>query len=274
VLKCTSTSSCMQCMSADAPRVQGGEKQVPVTYILQQYNQPKAVHKLPDEERSILSPREIGRMKEVQHERAREEQRRRREYMKLREEEARTPEPIVPTLAPDPPLPPVFDPLQDTYRYRYNENQAGWIVRPFVDSNGPDRSDGINGGQAERQGIVRLPKQFIGGSPSRVLFQVRPPRVRLAAARPVHISCASHARTSREHLACGPRAPPAHISRACHARPACNSRARLLRTSHALVTRSPRAPPARTSLTPPAPRAPHTRRCAVGEGQGEHGARV
>lgn len=150
----------------------GGEKQVPVTYVLQQHNQAKSVHKLPDEERAILSAGEIARMKESKHELAREEQRKRREYMKMREEEARSPEPIVPTLAPDPPLPPVFDALQDTYRYRYNENQAGWIVRPFVDSNGPDRSDGINGGQAERHGTLRLPSQFIGGAPSRVLFQV------------------------------------------------------------------------------------------------------
>jgi hypothetical protein len=150
----------------------GGEKQVPVTYILQQYNQAKQVHKLPDEERAILSAREIARMKETKHEQAREEQRKRREYMKMREEESRSPEPIVPTLAPDPPLPPVFDALQDTYRYRYNENQAGWIVRPFVDSNGPDRSDGINGGQAERHGTLRLPHQYMGGALSRVLFQV------------------------------------------------------------------------------------------------------
>lgn len=150
----------------------GGEKQVPIPYVLQQFNQPKAVHKLPDEERAILSAGEIARMKDSKHEMAREEQRKRREYMKMREEEARSPEPIVPTLAPDPPLPPVFDALQDTYRYRYNENQAGWIVRPFVDSNGPDRSDGINGGQAERHGTLRLPNQYIGGAPSRVLFQV------------------------------------------------------------------------------------------------------
>lgn len=148
-----------------------GEKAVPVTYILQQYNQAKAVHKLPDEERTILTPGEIRALKEEQHEQAREEQRRRREYMKLREEEARNPEPIVPTLAPDPPLPPVFEAQQHTYRYRYNENQAGWIARPFVDSNGPDRSDGINGGQAERSGTLRLPQQYIGGAPARVLFQ-------------------------------------------------------------------------------------------------------
>ncbi|NJR42411.1 MAG: hypothetical protein HC767_06845 [Akkermansiaceae bacterium] len=160
----------------------GGEKQVPVTYILQQYNQAKAVHKLPDEERAILSAGEIARMKEAKHEQAREEQRKRREYMKMREEEARSPEPIVPTLErPDPPLPPVFDALQDTYRYRYNENQAGWIVRPFVDSNGPDRSDGINGGQAERHGTLRLPNQYIGGAPSRVLFQVLLPTTNACA---------------------------------------------------------------------------------------------
>lgn len=146
---------------------------MPVTYILQQFNQPKSVHKLPDEERAILSSGEIARMKETKHEQAREEQRKRREYMKMREEEARSPEPIVPTLAPDPPLPPVFDALQSTYLYRYNENQAGWIARPFLDSNGPDRSDGINGGQAERTGTLRLPSQYIGGAPSRVMLQAR-----------------------------------------------------------------------------------------------------
>ena len=150
------------------------EKQVPVTYILQQFNQAKSVHKLPDEERAILSAGEIARMKETKHEQAREEPRKRREYMKMREEEARSPEPIVPTLAPDPPLPPVFDALQSTYLYRYNENQAGWIARPFLDSNGPDRSDGINGGQAERTGTLRLPSQYIGGAPSRVMLQARP----------------------------------------------------------------------------------------------------
>jgi hypothetical protein len=151
----------------------GNERNVPVTYILQQYNQPKGVHKLPDEERAILTPAEISKMKEGSHEQAREEQRRRREYMKLREDETRNPEPIVPTLAPEPPLPPVFEAQQHTYRYRYNENQAGWIARPFVDSNGPDRSDGINGGQAERQSTLRAPNQYIGGAPARILVQVR-----------------------------------------------------------------------------------------------------
>ena len=52
------------------------------------------------------------------------------------------------------------------------EAATGWISRPFVDANGPDRSDGINGAQSEKSLVVRLPNRHIGGAPTRVFTQL------------------------------------------------------------------------------------------------------
>jgi len=52
------------------------------------------------------------------------------------------------------------------------EAATGWISRPFVDANGPDRSDGINGAQSEKQLVLRVPGRHIGGAPTRVFTQL------------------------------------------------------------------------------------------------------
>jgi hypothetical protein len=52
------------------------------------------------------------------------------------------------------------------------ESQTGWVARPFVDANGPDRSDGINGAQSEKTIVVRVPGRHIGGAPTRFFTQL------------------------------------------------------------------------------------------------------
>lgn len=51
---------------------------------------------------------------------------------------------------------------------------GGWQVRPYLDSNGPDKSDGINGGQSTRELHLKPPGQHTGGLEATVLVQVRP----------------------------------------------------------------------------------------------------
>jgi hypothetical protein len=151
--------------------VQGGGS-VPVSYLLQVNNAPKVPHKYDIEERELLSLSEIQNLKQTDNTAAREASRHRSEFIKTRQSEALHPEPLVPMQAPDPPLAPTMNALEPFYRYRYNENHQGWVSRPFVDTNGPDKSDGISGGQSERSYTLRPPKKFVGGVVGRLFLQV------------------------------------------------------------------------------------------------------
>lgn len=95
---------------------QNMQDNVPIAFILQNQNVPKLPLKLAAEERSIWTPAEIERYKHIDNDAAREELRRRNEFILEAKEAAERPEPIVPTPAPDPPLPPKFDALDHSYR--------------------------------------------------------------------------------------------------------------------------------------------------------------
>ena len=56
--------------------------------------------------------------------------RKRREFLKLKREEAKQDEGVqVAIPAPDPPLPPNFDADTNTHRYRFLEAPGGWLAR-------------------------------------------------------------------------------------------------------------------------------------------------
>jgi hypothetical protein len=60
--------------------------------------------------------------------------RKRRDFLKMRREEAKHEEGTqVAIPAPDPPLPPSFDPDVNSHRYRFMEQPGGWLARsePF-----------------------------------------------------------------------------------------------------------------------------------------------
>ena len=49
------------------------------------------------------------------------------------------------------------------------------MMRPFVDANGLDCSDGINGSQASRQWRLLVPGHFDGGVWAQTIMQARSP---------------------------------------------------------------------------------------------------
>lgn len=56
--------------------------------------------------------------------------RKRREFLKLKREEAKSEEGVqVAIPAPDPPLPPSFDADVNAHRYRFLEQPGGWLAR-------------------------------------------------------------------------------------------------------------------------------------------------
>ena len=96
---------------------QGGHKVPPITYLLQNLNHSKPPQKFQEDERAIFSEPEIRALKATDNEAAREEQRKRREFIKLRQDEAKVGgEAAVAIPAPDPPLPPTFDSASNNYR--------------------------------------------------------------------------------------------------------------------------------------------------------------
>ena len=75
----------------------------------------------------------------------------------------------IPIPAPEPPLPPRFDAVDNLHKYTYLERNGGWLSRPLMDTHGADRDDGIEGFSVERSTIIRtgLSKRarVVGGLP-------------------------------------------------------------------------------------------------------------
>lgn len=64
------------------------------------------------------------------HVHAAEQMRKRREFLKLRREEAKADDGAQVSIpAPDPPLPPTFDADVSGHRYRFLEQPGGWLAR-------------------------------------------------------------------------------------------------------------------------------------------------
>ena len=64
------------------------------------------------------------------HVHAAEQMRKRREFLKLRREEAKADDGAQVSIpAPDPPLPPTFDADVSAHRYRFLEQPGGWLAR-------------------------------------------------------------------------------------------------------------------------------------------------
>lgn len=152
----------------------GGYKLPPLPYVLQQLMTPRTPRKAPEDERDIKSEREIESLGEAQR---KEETRKRREFIKLKAEEAKMTEEDagnVAITAPEPPLPPSFDPSETVlHRYRYLESNSGWIVRPILQQQTVDHDDGIDGVALERSLMTRSRGQFLGGVPTFVMAQVQ-----------------------------------------------------------------------------------------------------
>ena len=147
----------------------GGAKMPPLPYLLQQLMAARQPRKAPEDEREIRSERELDRMDDDSSAK-KEAVIKRKEFIRQRAEEARQAAEgagsDASVLAPEPPLPPSFDPTETVlHRYRYIENQAGWIMRPQVQQQTVDHDDGIEGVIVERNMMLRPRGQHVGGVP-------------------------------------------------------------------------------------------------------------
>lgn len=147
------------------------QKLPPIPYLLSNFIGTKHPRKAPEDEREIKRDDELG---ELALEQRKEEVRKKREFLRQRAEEARQEEGSsqVAVPAPDPALAPSFDPDCNTHRYRFLESAGGWIARPFVESQGLDHDDGIDGFSVERSAMLRSKGQHLGGVPAFVMAQL------------------------------------------------------------------------------------------------------
>eukprot|EP00746_Dinoflagellata_sp_MGD_P157838 gnl/MRDRNA2_/MRDRNA2_86329_c0_seq1.p1 gnl/MRDRNA2_/MRDRNA2_86329_c0~~gnl/MRDRNA2_/MRDRNA2_86329_c0_seq1.p1 ORF type:complete len:822 (+),score=18.39 gnl/MRDRNA2_/MRDRNA2_86329_c0_seq1:18-2483(+) len=140
----------------------------PLPNLLQQLMAPHEPRKAPDEERDIKSEKDIAKMKDQPLERKKAVMAR-KNYIRQKAEESLSPSARLHTFAPAPelPLPGSFENTEiNLHRYRYEENQAGWITRPQVNFQANEHSDGLEGVVTERLWMLRPPGKYIGGLPS------------------------------------------------------------------------------------------------------------
>ncbi|KAK9820840.1 hypothetical protein WJX81_004481 [Elliptochloris bilobata] len=146
-----------------------GQRLPPIPHLLSVMVQPKAPRRFPDDEADIKRDDQIARL--ATDEERRKEIRKRREFLKAKREEAKQAADDgqnaiqVSIPAPDPPLPPSFDADTHTHRYRFLEQPGGWLARPFVEANGLDHDDGIDGVTTEKSSVLRRKGQLLGGMP-------------------------------------------------------------------------------------------------------------
>ncbi|CAL5224470.1 g7162 [Coccomyxa viridis] len=149
-----------------------GQRLPPIPHLLSVMVQPKQPRKYPEEERDIMLEDEIASL--PTEEERRREMRKRREFLKMKREEAKQEEGAqVAIPAPDPPLPPTFDADINSHRYRFLEAPGGWLARPFVEPTGLDHDDGIDGLSTERGIVLRRKGQHIGGIPVFAVAQMQ-----------------------------------------------------------------------------------------------------
>jgi hypothetical protein len=167
---CVAASPAPSCLLTRGSYVQA-QNTFPLGYLLSSATQPKQVLKPGADEHQVPSPAEIRAMGKEDANAAREAHKSRLEYIAQKAAEAEHVESPVPMYAPLPPLAPTMEVHEDRYRYRYQECMGGWTIRPYVDANGPDKSDGINGGQSSKEFVFRRPKQHTGGVLSSLVVQ-------------------------------------------------------------------------------------------------------
>ncbi|CAL8463774.1 g3308 [Coccomyxa elongata] len=149
-----------------------GQRLPPIPHLLSVMVQPKQPRKYPEEERDIMREDEIAAL--PTEEERRREMRKRREFLKMRREEAKADDGVqVAIPAPDPPLPPTFDADVTAHRYRFLEQPGGWLARPFVEPTGLDHDDGIDGLSTERSLVLRRKGQYLGGIPVFAMAQMQ-----------------------------------------------------------------------------------------------------
>jgi hypothetical protein len=149
----------------------GRSKIPPVTNLIEQLMAPHHPRDVPEDEKHILSVRDIEKMggdplaqKECMI--------RRKECIRQKAEEARLADEglgnDMAMPAPEPHLPPSFDsPQTILHRYRYTQDQHEWIIYPQFSPPGRvlEHDDGIDGLIVERSMMLRSPRQYVGGLP-------------------------------------------------------------------------------------------------------------
>mmetsp|Transcript_21143 Transcript_21143/g.58671 ORF Transcript_21143/g.58671 Transcript_21143/m.58671 type:complete len:366 (-) Transcript_21143:146-1243(-) len=151
----------------------GGQKIPPLPYLLSNVIQAKTPRKPPEDEREIKSMEELAKLPDEDR---KMELRRRKEYEKMRADEAKADadsKTQVSVPAPDPALQPTFDSDNNGHRYRFLESAGGWIVRPFVEAHGVDHDDGVEGFSCEKGAMLRPRGQYLGGIPANAMFQLQ-----------------------------------------------------------------------------------------------------
>jgi len=135
---------------------------------------PKAPKKFPDEERELLTRREINKLSS-EAEKV-EEENKRRDYTRLRkveilQEEAHPSQ--VPIVGANMELSPSFDHEVNQHRYNATDFVYGWSVRPIMSSqdNIYEHDDGIEMFQVARDGVVRKPGKCVDGLPASMIVQ-------------------------------------------------------------------------------------------------------
>ncbi|KAK9837680.1 hypothetical protein WJX74_002838 [Apatococcus lobatus] len=149
-----------------------GQRIPPVPYLVSQMVQPHKPKKPADDEVELKHPDQIRKLPYSQQ---KEEFRKRREYVKMRRDEAKAAEGQQGSVAvpgPETPLPPSFDGEPQSHRYRFLESNSGWLARPFVEAHGVDHDDNVDGFSIERVYTLRKPSQYLGGAPSTVIVQL------------------------------------------------------------------------------------------------------
>eukprot|EP00747_Dinoflagellata_sp_TGD_P154432 gnl/TRDRNA2_/TRDRNA2_177500_c5_seq1.p1 gnl/TRDRNA2_/TRDRNA2_177500_c5~~gnl/TRDRNA2_/TRDRNA2_177500_c5_seq1.p1 ORF type:complete len:692 (+),score=-10.59 gnl/TRDRNA2_/TRDRNA2_177500_c5_seq1:44-2119(+) len=149
----------------------GGSKMPPVNYLIEQLMAPHPPREVPEDEKQIVSIRDIAKM-DGDIASKKEAMIRRKDFISHKAEEARhareNTHSEVALLAREPHLPPSFDSLETIiHRFLYLENQNGWIIQPqFAHPNKIlDHDDGFEGFAIERSGVMRPPHTYVGGLP-------------------------------------------------------------------------------------------------------------
>ncbi|KAK9858808.1 hypothetical protein WJX84_002378 [Apatococcus fuscideae] len=149
-----------------------GQRIPPVPYLVSQMVQPHKPKRPADDEGELKYPDQI---KKLPYSQQKEEYRKRREYVKMRRDEAKAADGQQGSVAvpgPETPLPPSFDGEPQSHRYRFLESNSGWLARPFVEAHGVDHDDNVDGFSVERVYTLRKPSQYLGGAPSTVIVQL------------------------------------------------------------------------------------------------------
>ncbi|KAL3138742.1 Translocase of chloroplast 159, chloroplastic, variant 2 [Trebouxia sp. C0010 RCD-2024] len=154
----------------------GSRKMPPIPYLIANFIQKKSPRKHPDEERQFKHNSELKDLTVMER---KEQMRLRREYSRMRSDDAKAEAGAsqTGTPAPDIPLQPTFDAENNSHRYRYMEPPPdAALCRPVMEPNGFDHDDGMNAFSVDKSTVIRKRGVYVGGAPAFLMAQVQKDR--------------------------------------------------------------------------------------------------